>query len=520
MKEVDASAQIDSGISQDVLMENAGHAAVEVILERFPSAGRDTDVLVFAGKGNNAGDAFVVARRLHCLERRVRIFMLGPPSSLTGSARKNHDLLFKMKAKIIQIENTAELEAFVSSASGPFTVVDGLLGTGLKGDLDGIYYDAVSIINRLDAREVISLDIPSGVSGDTGLVHGTSVLATLTVTFGFPKLGHFLPPGAARRGELVCADISLPSRYRFEGDKFLLTKTQMSTLVKERDRYGHKNSFGHTLLVGGSPGHLGAVAMAAGACHRMGTGLVTVATWDDCFEALQAKISDQTMILPPRDNNGISVTPESISPFSCVVAGPGLGTRPGAEKLIKDMLMEYRGPVVLDADALNLVSRHQMHEMLRGRPYPKILTPHPGEMARLLGCSKDEVKLDPVGAVRRAVELTHCVVVLKGAATLISSTEEKIFLNHYPNDGMATAGSGDVLSGIIGGLVGQGMDAFDAARLGVFLHSLAGDLAARQHGHRGMTAPDMIGNIGNAFNELKKAAHPAQQALEIRTNIL
>jgi NAD(P)H-hydrate epimerase len=510
MRELDEAAERDFQIDAVLLMENAGRAATTILLERFPRAGKDTEILVFAGKGNNAGDAFVVARRLLCLERRVRVFHLEAPTRYTGATLKNFEILRRMKAKLTQLEADADLEAFFRSATGPYTVVDGILGTGLKGNLDGIFYDVVERINALNASEVISLDIPTGVSGDTGMIHGNSVLATLTISFGFPKLGHFLPPGATRRGELVNVDISLPPRFRKEGDKFLLMRGPMAELLKERDRYGHKNSFGHTLLIGGSPGRLGAITMAARACHRMGTGLATVATWDDSFESLLIKLPDETMAVPLRlKGPELDAYKRNLPTYSSIVAGPGLGLRPDGKALMEELLGAYHGPLVIDADALNLIADHKLHELLVQRRAPTVLTPHPGEMSRLLGISKDDVRNDPIRAVRDAVRKTHAIVVLKGAATLIGSTDDVLYLNHYPNDGMATAGSGDVLSGMIGGLLGQKMDPFQGTLLGIYLHSMAGDFAAQARGHRSMTAPDIIENISNAIKDIKTTPRPA-----------
>jgi NAD(P)H-hydrate epimerase len=504
MREIDLIAERDYGIHANLLMENAGRAAAQTLLENFPNAGRNTEILIFAGKGNNAGDAFVVARRLICLDRRVRVFHLQHESGYKGAVFANFEILKKMKAKLVHIETASVLDEFFQSSPGPFTIVDGILGTGLKAKLEGIYYDIVEMINAVNAPEVVALDIPTGVNGDSGAIHETSILANLTISFGFPKLGHFLPPGAARRGELINVDISLPPRFKKEGDKFLLLKNPMSALIRERDRYGHKNAFGHTLLVGGSPGRVGAITMAARACHKMGTGLVTVASWLDSFEALMTKLPDETMAVPLHLNGRESeFYKENLSNYSSIIIGPGLGLRPEGKLLLEEILSIYSGPIVLDADALNLVSEYQLHEAIATRKAPTVLTPHPGEMSRLLSQSKEDIQQDSIQAVRKAVALTHATVLLKGAATLIGSTEDTLYLNHYPNDGMATAGSGDVLAGMIGGLLGQKMDPFQATLLGVYLHSLAGDFAAKSQGHRSMTAPDIIENIGNAFKDIK-----------------
>jgi len=507
MRELDRIAEEDFGISAAILMENAGRAAAQILLETYPHAGSATEILVFAGKGNNAGDAFVVARRLISLDRRVRIFHFEDTDRYKGPVRQNFEILKKMKARMISIESGSDLEAFFAQSTGPFTIVDGILGTGLKGGLEGVLYDVVEIINAQHCAEVVALDIPSGVSGDTGAIVGNSIQATQTISFGFPKLGHFLPPGASRRGDLLNVDICLPPRFRKEGSTFLLMKAPLASLLKERDRYGHKNSFGHTLLIGGSPGRLGAIAMSASACHKMGTGLVTVGTWEENFEALVMKLPHETMAAPLRfEGENLSHEYRQFAEsFSSIVVGPGMGLSQHGLALLKELLSGYAGPLVIDADGLNLVAEHQLHEMIKHRKAPTVLTPHPGEMARLLDLPKDEVTADPVRAIRQAVDRTHAIVLLKGAATLVSSPHEELYLNHYPNDGMATAGSGDVLAGMIGGLLGQKMPPFEATQLGVYLHSLAGDFAARTHGHRSMTAPDIIENIANAIKDIKTA---------------
>ena len=514
MRKLDLQAEEEFGIEARILMENAGRAAAQVLLEHYPDAGIETEILVFAGKGNNAGDAFAIARRLLNLERRVRVFYLAEPKQYRGAVLKNFEILQKLKAKMTFVESLAEVEAFFRSSPGPFTAVDGILGTGLKGNLDGLYYDVVEHINEQQIEQVVSLDIPSGVHGDTGEVSGTSILASLTISFGFPKLGHFLPPGAARRGELVNVDISLPAKFGREGKQYLLRSGPLVQLLEARDRYGHKNSFGHTLLIGGSPGRLGAIAMAARACHKMGTGLVTVATWEDALDALLVKLPDETMAVPMKlEGPELEAYRAALPSYSSVVVGPGLGMRPEGKLMLEHLLGQYRGAVVLDADALNLVAEHRLYDLLLKRRAPTVLTPHPGEMSRLLRISKDEVVRNPLKAVRAAAEMTGSVVVLKGAATLIAAGEQPLYLSHYPNDGMATAGMGDVLAGMVGGLVGQKMDPFQATLLGVYLHSLAGDFAAKAKGHRSMTAPDIIENIGNAFKDLK--ASPTARTREI-----
>lgn len=520
MREIDRIAEEEYGILPEILMENAGRSAAQILLESYPTAGVETEILVFAGSGNNAGDAFVAARRLIGLGRRVRIFFIEPSTKYPASVARNFQILKKLGAKLAPLDQIGSLEAFLAQAPGPFTVIDGLLGTGLKGDLEGLYADVVEVINRMKAREVIALDIPTGVSGDTGVIHGNAVQASVTVSFGFPKLGHFLPPGAAKRGTLINVDISLPFRFRTEGDQFLLLRSPLSAMLKERDRYGHKNSFGHTLLIGGAPGRTGAIEMASRACHRMGTGLVTVATWEDSFEVMMQKIASETMGVPLKlEGKDYELYRQTIPTYSSIVVGPGLGLRSEGKKILEELLAQYQGPIVLDADALNLVADHGMHSLILARRAPTVLTPHPGEMARLLGITTEEVTRDVIKSLRAAVKMTNAIVLLKGAATLIGSSDQRIYLNHYPNDGMATAGSGDVLAGMIGGLLGQKMDPAQATLLGVYLHSLAGGIAAESKGHRSMTATDIIENIANAFKEIK-TERDSKFSIECRADLL
>jgi hydroxyethylthiazole kinase-like uncharacterized protein yjeF len=508
MRQLDQIAENEMGIGPMLLMENAGRAATEIILREYPRAGTERDILVFAGKGNNAGDAFVVARQLMGLGRKVRVFHLVRGESYKGATLENYNILKKMKARLIFLSEAQELEAFFDQARGPHLAVDGIIGTGLKGDLEGHFYDIVEQINQ-NVEHIVSLDIPTGVSGDTGLVRGTAIQASLTVSFGFPRLGHFLPPGANYRGKLINVDISLPARFATEGDKFLLrAKTVAGKLIHQgthRDRYAHKNTFGHVLLIGGSLGRTGAIAMAAQAALRMGAGLVTVATWSDAMKSLIQQLPIEAMTLQiPDDEKEYSQYEEQIKNFSAIVIGPGMGTRKMSRRVVEHILMTYPGPVVIDADALNVISEHELHALCQNRKAPTVLTPHPGEMSRLLKIKKEEIVQDPIAAVRRAVDLTHSVVALKGAATLLLSPDEVLYLNHFPNIGMATAGSGDVLAGMIGGLLAQGVPGFDAAQIGVYLHSLAGARAAAKLSPRGMIATDIIKSIPYAYRELQK----------------
>lgn len=511
MRDLDQRAIDTVGIPSMVLMENAGLKAAKIIHNRCLEGQHKGELLIFVGKGKNGGDGLVVARHLLAWGHKVRIFLLHPFEEYQAESKLQLNILLQTKAKVSFVESKAILDAYFQSAVAPFFIVDALLGTGITRPVEGLYYDVIEAINQY-GDEIIALDIPSGISGNSGQVLGTSVLATQTISFGYPKLGHFFIPGAARRGKLFNVDLSFPLSWQKEGDKVLLEPSYAASLLKARDKFGHKNSFGHCLLIGGSPGRIGAIVMASQSCLKMGTGLVTVASWEDSYPSLEIKLSSEVMNFKIQRHDGAFIMPpEGLSYFSSIVVGPGLGLRSEADSLMELLLKTYRGSLVIDADGLNLVAANpKLLELLCARQEPTVLTPHPGEMSRLLKWSKDKVLESPIDAVRKAVEVTHSVVLLKGPTTLIHSIEDTTWLSHYPNDGMATAGSGDVLAGMIGGLLGQRIDVLNAALLGVHVHSLAGRFAADQAGHRAMTASDLINHIQSAFQELRRYQHPQQ----------
>jgi ADP-dependent NAD(P)H-hydrate dehydratase / NAD(P)H-hydrate epimerase len=520
MRKIDEVSANEYGIDSGILMENAGRAASQVLLEEFPDAGIETEIIVLAGMGNNAGDAFVIARRLLGVGRKVVTFYLSPVERYPAAVDKNLKILKALGAKLIPLESLPEFEEYLQRSQGPLTLVDGLFGTGLIGDLDGFLYDLVEYVNAGRFREIISLDIPSGVDGDNGLVRGTAIQATLTVSFGFPKVGHFLAPGASKCGRLVNVDISLPHRFRKmkEGQRELLSEGTIRPLLKPRDRYGHKNSFGHCLMIGGSTGRLGAIELAGKAAHRVGAGLITIATWSDCLPLLMARMPSEMMAFEiPADLEVLQSSQSILKSFSSIVIGPGLGMTPESEKLLETLLSCYQGPLVIDADAINIISEKKLSNALVQRRAPTVLTPHLGEMARLLQTSVPMIKEDLFSALKAAMDQTHSVMVMKGASTLVGAPDDSVFLNHLPNDGLATAGSGDVLAGMIGGFMAQGYSAFDSALIGVRLHAMAGKIAAAKVGSRSMTASDLVETIRESFIETGKKPDLGRYPTETRS---
>lgn len=504
MRDLDQEASEKFQIPPIVLMENAGGQAAARISNYHTKHKLSSNILVFAGKGNNGGDALVVARHLIAYGKKVRLFLLHNFEDYQGQAKTNLEILLKQNVRPVVLDSISTVEEFFQSAAGFHIAVDGLLGIGFKGSVSGLYADVVESINK-NADYIFSLDIPTGVDATTGSTVGAAIDADETITFGFPKLGHFIPPGALHCGNLRTVELTFPYMFKEQGKFHALSRKNMPLLLKGRDRYGHKNRFGHILLLGGSKGKTGAIAMAARSALRMGSGKVTVGTWENCYDTLAATMDHEIMsVYLHMTDEGFQRYRENIDEFASVVIGPGLGTSKEAKKVLSELIAYFHGPIVIDADGINLLEDATIRDELLKRKGPTVLTPHPGEMARLLGIKNEKVVREPVKCVEEAAELTNAIVVLKGATTFINSGDERIYVNHYPNDGMATAGSGDVLAGIIGGLVGQSeFSAAEAACLGVYIHSLAGDISAKKHGHRAMTANSIIENLDEAFLQLR-----------------
>lgn len=504
MRTLDRRAIDEVGVPGVVLMENAGRAVFQYLVDRFgPMRGRRFHVL--CGTGNNGGDGFVVARYLCLAGAQAHVTVVGDREKIRGDARVHFDLMTRIG-----------IEPEPLGAAGCIKV-DALLGTGIEGAPREEYAEAIRWINS-DSQPTISVDIPSGVSSDTGRTPGEAVRATATVTFGYPKLGMFLAPGADLVGELMVSDIGFPWHVLNLRSPYNWLRPEEMKPLPARPRTAHKGMFGHVLVVGGSVGMSGAATMTARAALRTGGGLVTVATPASAQPLVAAKL-DEAMTLPLPEKNG-ALCEASFDPVremaercDVVCLGPGATREPEAQRVIARLLHELDRPVVLDADGLNALAAFP--DSVRGRTAPTVLTPHPGECARLLGLDTEAVQADRIGAVREAAARYRSVVVLKGARSLIADgrcppnqkamdpAQISICINTTGNPGMATGGSGDSLTGIIGALIGQQLDAGDAAGLGVYLHGRAGDLAAEAQGETALIAGDIIEMLPQAIQELE-----------------
>ncbi|MBS4032066.1 MAG: NAD(P)H-hydrate dehydratase [Clostridiales bacterium] len=501
MREIDRRAIEDFGIPGIVLMENAGLRIVETV-RTLPC----TNVVILAGRGNNGGDGFVAARHLRN-EKNVSVWMTAEPQTYQGDARTNLMILQRLEQPLRVVRGEEDLADLAGDLAQADLVVDGLLGTGVSRQVDPLYAGIIRLVNRMGVP-VVAIDIPSGVCADTGKILGSAIRASITVTFALPKQGLLFFPGAACTGRLEVADIGIPPAL-VTGYKFnLLTSADMVRLLPPRPSEGHKGTFGSVLLVAGSRGMSGAAALSARAALRGGCGMVYAAIPESIQPTLAAQ-TQETVTLPlPENRHGrlkaeaLDMLREKWAVCQVVAAGPGLSRDSDVMPVLAGILRESRLPVVLDADALNLLAKDP--SLTRDREGSTLLTPHPGEAARLLNTTVEAIQSDRLGVVRHLAERYHSTVVLKGAHTLIADPSGEISLNVTGNNGMGTAGSGDVLTGLAAALLAQRLTVPQAARLAVYIHGLAGDHAAAVKGERALMAGDIIEEIPKAYLELTK----------------
>jgi len=511
MRELDRRAIQEFGIPGHVLMENAGFGIAGVVQNLARSSGiRNPTVQVFAGRGNNGGDAFVSARCLSEFGLKVEVFLAGEVGSVRGDALEH---LLRMRAAGIEPRELAtrgEWEELTDvPLSGGDILVDGLLGTGITGPARGPVAAAIRAINTLSIRGlVVAIDTPSGLNTDTGEATGDVVTADVTATMAFPKCGLVQPSAAELVGSLEVIDIGIPDplAVAVPSEIDVPTPDEVRLLLGRRRRLAHKGTFGHALVVGGSPGYVGAIAMAAMTAVRSGAGLVSALVPRSLAPTVAGLVPEamvhggETTEDETLSADAIDVWKRSTHDFDAILIGPGMGTHPDGLHLIRKALRTSNGPVVLDADALSLCALQL--DVLRAASCPATVTPHPGEMARLSGSSVAEVQADRFGVARDMAARMRSTVVLKGAGTVIADVGRPISVNMTGNPGMASGGMGDVLAGLLVGLAAQGLSPYDAARSAAYIHGRAGDNVARYSSQAGMTATDLIAEIPHAFGDI------------------
>jgi len=500
MQDLDRKAIGTFGIPGIVLMENAGRGATEILCSTFPDIHRK-EIAIVAGKGNNGGDGFVMGRHLLNRGLSVRVFLLTHPESLQGDAKINFEIFSRMRGEVLFFSGSDQLEKLKKDLESAAILVDAIFGIGLNSEVRGFYREVIEHLNSLQ-KPIVAVDIPSGLDANTGRPLGTAIRAFLTVTFGLPKVGHLIAPGPDYTGELRIVDIGIPGNLvEQERIKTHLLEEQeiRNRLSLPRGRNTHKGDYGHLLVIAGSVGKTGAAAMTCEAALRMGAGLVTLGIPESLNPIMEVKLTEaMTEPLPETEKKTLAL--RAFNPIlrlcenkKAVIIGPGIGTVKETQSLVAKLIKTLDLPIILDADGLTALAARA--GAFPSAKHPLILTPHPGEMARLVRSTVKEIQQDRIGASREFSQSRRAFLVLKGYRTLIATPEGEVFINPTGNPGMASGGTGDVLTGMIGGLVCQGIDILMSLQTAVYLHGLAGDRVAAEKGERSLLAMDMVKKI-------------------------
>ncbi len=514
MRDADRRTIEEIGLPGAVLMENAGAAVARAVRARHPGLRRP---LVLCGKGNNGGDGFVVAR--HLLDRKPSVFLLGSRQEVRGEARLHMGAFERSGGTLVEVSESEGWDHVRAAAAEADVAVDALLGTGLHQAPTGAVALAIALLRALRAQRampVVSVDIPSGLPSDGGELAWDAVQADLTVTFAAPKYGHVLPPASDHVGTLSVADIGVPPAVLAQSapSLWLAEAADVTRAYGQRDPAAHKGTFGHVLVAAGGVGKTGAAILASTAALVSGAGLVTAATPAPALPVV-AQGRPELMTEPLPMTSAGALAPEASERMAALartrdalVIGPGLGQDPAARDFVRETLRKCPGPVVVDADGLNALAASdrvpRAIDVLR-RDAAAVVTPHPGEMARLLGVSTAEVQRRRLETARAFAVESGAVVVLKGHRTVVARPDGAACVNPTGNPGMATGGTGDVLSGVIGALLARGLDGWTAAVAAVFLHGAAGDEAASRRGEESLLAGDLLESIPAVLRRLAPA---------------
>jgi len=514
MQELDRKTIQETGIPGAVLMENAGRGTFEQMLRYFPDI-RQKRVVVLAGRGNNGGDGFVIARFLLNHAVPVKVFLLARADTVSGDAAINLRALQRMGGTVVEIPDESAWQNVSADIRHAGIIVDAIFGTGLSAPVTGLALRVIEDINTA-GKPVVAVDLPSGIDASTGEVLGSAVNARLTCTFGLVKQGLVTYPGASCAGKLEVLDIGIPQALVASAGltNHLLEEKDFRGKLPHRSPESHKGTYGHAFIVAGSPGKTGAAAMAAQAAMRAGAGLVTIGVPAALNQILEIKVTE-AMTEPLPDNGTGFLEMEAwqriqdvLQGKTVVAIGPGISDRDETAALVFKIIESAEVPLVIDADGLNAVARNPV--ILKRAQAPVVLTPHPGEMARLTGITIREVQADRVAVARKFASEFNVTLVLKGARTVIAGPGGHAYINPTGNPGMASGGMGDVLTGMIAGFMAQGFDELFSARFSVFLHGRIGDIIAAQRGCVGILATDIINEISGSLQQFvaqERSAH-------------
>ncbi len=507
MHEIDFAAINTYGIPEIALMENAGReAAFEALKLCKQKTIRKSNFCILASCGNNGGDGFVAARHLINAGANVKIFLIGNTEHFTTSAKTNYTILLNMHAEIYHIISERDWNRLQISLTFSDCIIDALLGTGIHGELRENIKKCISIMNSSN-RPVLSIDIPSGVNADTGSINPIAVKADVTITFGLPKIGLVLYPGCSYTGKIVVNTIGIPQTLLCNEkiQQEAVNKAFVKEHLKSRPIDVHKGSCGKVLTIAGSLGFTGAAILASSAVLRIGAGISTLASAESLYDILAIK-STEVMTRPlPEITPGIlgkeavNVLLDLAKNYDTVLIGPGLGRNEDTCQMVREFAVKVDKPLIIDADAIYAFS--QSIDTLKELKHPPIITPHLGELANLLHISIDEIKANLWHIAREISAKYNSIFVIKSEKTITVYPNGNIFVTTVGNCGMATAGSGDVLAGTIAGLVAENQCAEYAAPIGVYLHGIAGDIAA-ENGQAGLIASDILNNLVKARHQI------------------
>ena len=506
MQAMDRDTIDNFGIPGIVLMECAGRGATRSLVKNCIGTAM-CNVGIMAGRGNNGGDGFVIARHLSHRGIPVTVYLLSDKNKVKGDAAVNLALLPKLQIPVIELPDIEAFQAQKKTMHRHDVWVDAILGTGLKSEVTGYFKTVIDFINQLQ-KTVFAVDIPSGLNADTGQPCGCCIRAQATATFGFAKIGHLVYPGAAYTGDLDVIDIGIPPHVaETVGPKqHLLTKDGLHPIINGRNPDVHKGNTGHTLILAGSPGKTGAAAMTAMSAMRVGAGLVTLGIAESLNATLEAQVLEAMTAPLPESVGGVlgPSAEKTILELSagkrCVALGPGLGQSDKTRQLLLRLLPQMDIPMVIDADGINNMAGHTA--VLKDCQHPIILTPHPGEMARLLATGVKAVQADRISCAREFAVEYKVHLVLKGARTVIAHPNGHVFVNPTGNAGMASGGMGDILTGVIAGLITQGYLPEEASHLGVYLHGAAADTLAEKTAPFGYLASEVMHTIPHELRQL------------------
>jgi len=505
MRELDQATIETIGIPGIVLMENAGRGTAEYIARAFPDTARRR-IIVLCGRGNNGGDGFVIARCLHAADTHVCAILLSDSKKLRGDARINHDAFCALGGKTIEIKTEKDLKKISSQLKHATLFVDALLGTGLANKVTGLYRRLIETINSFSHVPIVAVDIPSGIDASTGHMLGCALRAHSTCTFGLPKYGHMLYPGAEYTGKLNVIDIGIPSSLIAKASLpgSIQNLSDFSDTLNIRAANTHKGDCGHVLLLAGSVGKTGAASLCARAAMRCGAGLATLAIAEKAQAHIAAQLLEVMSVPLPDSNGRLSRTAlqqiiDLCSDKTVLAMGPGLGTSDAIAAIIRALVTTIQLPMILDADALNALARDP--KVLTQADGQIILTPHPGEMARLSGQTIQQIQADRVGAAATLAKTLNVIIVLKGAHSIIAAPDGRHWINTSGNPAMAGAGMGDALTGMIAGLLAQRIPPLTAARLAVFLHGFMADKLVQERGSAPILASEIIDRMPEALRE-------------------